>query len=510
MHDAVSCSSMGLQSFPISFDGGVNFSEDPLAVRANEAMFAMNVRAFPPHWALEKRFGRQVKWTLPVSTQRARHLWRILSATGGSIWYLAATASDMVNLSENTTLFTSATVGAPTLGTFEPVVAEMNATAWIQGVNPPQKWGPVNLTPGPATTVAWANSPPVGQIIVSWRGRIIITGSFATPGRLWYSDRGNPESPAASYGNNFIDVTSSEDPRITAVAVLGENLLVFTQDSVLRVFDPSTFANQVINRGTGATNMDAVAVVGNECYFMDSNGGLYKTNGRTVERIDAGKLERYFRAIAQSGSWHLASGGDERLLVQFGSSTGTTFGFLEYVPKTGAWYPHNFRSTFVWTDPVGAVPSFQVFQPEVIIGDRDAGTISRVFSGLDDVGVAINGLWQTGWQGVQEIEKFERIRRVNMYYKGLVKMDLYADFQLGTPAASFTTPEVGIENATPISRQALNFGSGPDGSWQPYVFTRWRPEVRSRYRSIKFSDNTLGKFFNIRDAEYVLRGGKEH
>lgn len=496
-----------MQHFPISFDGGVNLSEDPGLVAANEAMLSMNVRAYPPHWGIEKRFGRVVQYTLAGGTDRATHVWRVHSTTGvGSTWFLATTATNLQNLSEGTTIMTNAVGPAPSGGAFDPVTAFLKDTLWVQGVGTPQKWGVLTFAPGPATTVAWANTPPIGSLIVHWRGRIIISGSLAFPGRVWFSDVGNPESPAATYGNNFIDIAPPGDPKVTNMIVLGENLLIFTATTVIQIYDPNTFSNRTISRESGTPSGDASAVVNGRCYF--GGGALYVTNGRTVEKVDTAKVERYLRSRAGAGSTFMEDTGDGRLIVAYSGATRPLF--LEYVPATGAWYPHSYAiSSILGAGVVGGSTTPQNLSAGLLAGDLGSNTVSDLFEGISDAGVAINAVWQTGWQGVQEIEPLERIRRLNVLYKGKMRMDLYKDLDPFTSVANLVLPETTIDLAT-IPGQAYNTGGVIDPAYTPYSFARWRPELRSRYRSVKFSDATLNKFFSLRDAEYVLRGGKEH
>jgi len=86
-------------------------------------------------------------------------------------------------------------------------------------------------------------SPPAGQFIVFWRGRMVVAKTVAYPGRVYFSaiaaSEGSPDVGLTVHGadveifpaSHYIDVGDDNSP-ITGLAVLQDQLVIFKEDQI--------------------------------------------------------------------------------------------------------------------------------------------------------------------------------------------------------------------------------------------------------------------------------------
>ena len=501
---------MGLQRYPVGrFRGGVNLEDSPQELETSEAQAALN-------FEIRKDSGgqREGKTRIDDSTLGgARRIGHMRAWYEGGANRLIFTTDDgaVYSMTAGGVVTNRIAGGSNSLWHFESATDSGGTPRlWaLDGVTAPKRIAP-NMT-----VADWANNPPNGTMMRLWRNRMCIAGVAATPQRLFFSDIGNPESPAASYGSNWIDIKSTEDDLdpITWLEVCGTYLLVFKRKSVWAVADPDQFTNHRLG-GPGCEGRFMSCEVAGKCYYFARNG-LWSVDGTSAPEFRGEKLE----------SWVLANLNYEHLTkVRVGSSplrhnriyvaipVGSTVNsrLLELYVDLPFTTPEHRAIRFPWMIHdygVGALANFRAtYTEDLVAGDSGAAEIHRLFDGTNDDGAAISSHWQTGWLKMISEEPFERIRRLNVQMSGDLSVDVFSDFN-PAPDNSATL------SVDPTSDTLWDGGVWDGGTWDPassVAFKRSRPESRGRYHSIKFRNAVLDKTFTIYAAEAAIRGGKEH
>lgn len=516
---------VGLQRFPYKLFKGVNFRDAPLELDPAEAQMALNVQPINrvDLSGLKQRGGQKAlidNANAPTSPWQNALFWAkqgiYLMSHGAQVyWWRPGDASI------NPAIFTGSQ-GPFIFTVFKPLGGV--ETAWIMPVGAgvaAQKW-----TSGSST--AWLNSPPAPAVcMTNWRGRIIIANfQGGLENRLRFSDVGNPESPASSYGNNFIDFLD-DSVGIQNLVVLNDRLYVFKPNGVYEVYDANTFANRLVCRpGTPGPNMAVGHSPTGRLYWWSSDGHIYSSDtapGNVVQETNKigvgiglgnGYLGPNNPFWGGAGTLYGPSG---RLISVPWLNTlyffyGTSFTSaakdrcLELIPgqpgnpalffhtcstmdaTIGGVLPNVGPGGLTTPNPLGIVAS-------AAPGGANIGRTYQLFSGLDDDGVAIPSMWESSNRPFISEEPLERVRRVNARYSGVFKyeqfdsMDPIQFSQNPQPSPNFTDtfPESSVRN-----------------------FEKVRPEGRGRYHAFRLSNSTLGKTFAVDDLEFVFRGGKEH
>jgi hypothetical protein len=506
---------MGLQRFPLSdYRGGLNTKDGPFGLEPNEAQSLLNV-VLSTRGVLSQREGKSRLDVLGGHPSGARtdHMRPWYNPTAKFL--ILSAAGSIYSLSGN--LITLRQTGAGgSVWSFEQGtnVSNLDFLWAMNGVDAPVRWD--GLT---GTFSAWANTPPNGTMLRLWKNRMCIAGQAANPQRLFFSDIGNPESPAATYGTNWIDIKSTEDDRdpITWLEVVGDYLLVFKRNSVWRVHDSNTFANTRLGN-PGCEGRFQSAVVGNRCYFF-SRAGIWSTTGSEAPAYESDKIENFLQDNLNYSALsrvRLCGFRHQKLYiaVPFGT-TDQNSRLLEFIPKLqdltdataptgGAWLVHDYACA--------SLANFRPLSEDFIAcGASDAEKLFRLFDGRNDDGSAINAHWWSSWRPLLAEEPFERIRRVNVEMNGRLKLEVLRDFE--------ASPNFIKVLETGDDEDPTWDGDGPEdtwdngGLWSAVELTqlrRARPESRGRYHSVRVSNDVLDKIFTVYAMEFALRGGKEH
>lgn len=433
-------------------------------------------------------------------------------------WYPTSSTRRII-LSVNGDIYSCTTAGA-----FSLLFDGTAATTWcfeqgqdgsnvemlwaLNGVNNPKKIS----TAGAVSD--WANSPPNGTMLRMWRNRMCIAGVAGFPQRLYYSDIGNPESPAATYGTNFIDIKTTDDDLdpITWLEVIGDRLLVFKKQSVWMVYDSNSFANERLG-GPGCEDRFMSCVSEGRCYYFHRSG-VWSVTADSSPEFESEAIEDFITSnlnYANISKVRLAASRDRRVFVSlpFGSATENSR-VLELVPylrrsrregsraSNGAWTVHDYNCS--------ALCTFRPVNQDVLMGGDTASGLMQLFNGTNDNGAAIKAWWKFGWRAIAAEEPYERVRRVNVELSGRVVASVFVDFSPGSKYSQLLETSA---DADPL----WDGGQWDGGQWdavETVQLKRMRPESRGRYHAVEFRNEVKDKSFKVLRAELVIRGGKEH
>lgn len=506
---------MGLQRFPIgNFRGGLNLRDAPAELTENEAQDLLNVTLADVIGSLQQRGGK-TRFDTAASHPAAKR------AENMKAWYPNA-AMKLLVLSIDGTIYTCTPGGvltsrfAGTAGTvwaFEQATDSANTQyLWcMNGTDAPQKMA----TDG--TCGAWANSPPNGTILKLWKNRMCVSGVAATPQRVFFSNIGDPEGPAATYGTQWVDIKGTEDDRdsITNLVVYVDQLYVFKRGSVWNVTNSSSPWDNARVAAAGCEDRFQAAVLNQKLYFFNRRGiwsldpeKVLKEESDSVSPLWIGATPRL--NFAQISKARLIATNKGRILcaMPFDNSTENNY-VLELIPnlnfrRIGGRHYIVLPAIVLHDYPVSSLAVFRPGNLDVVIGATTA-KLHTLFSGLNDDGVAINAYWKSGWKSLVAEEPKERIRRINVEMEGSAWIDVFVDFG---HAVKFTK-----QFTIPAENDATWDGGVWDGgTWdgESAFLGRVRPETRGRYHCIQFRNSTLNNTFKIHTAELALRGGKEH
>lgn len=381
-------------------------------------------------------------------------------------------------------------------------------TVWAQKDNSAGN-SPKRITSAGVITT-WTAAPK-GVGLEWWRGRLVIPGGEGNPEAetLFYSDMGNPSSPTPGYGNNFIQLRTGIAEPLTAVKAVGELLLVFKEHSVIQVYDINTFANRVI--GTmGAWRQMAVDVLKGRCYFLGP-GGLWSTDAVNPPRLESVKVPELdlVGSPGKVASPYMSVRADhdmERVLIVVGSASdgaadSQTDTWSYYPPgtknnprKEGTFWRHDFDvAAFA---PV-AVASGGLTEYVLLAGAASTTSNAIVWrwdestAALGDGGLSIDSHWETVLR-FQEVEPFERLRRLNVHMYGQ---------PVGVTVKDLQDASVKFSGSF-----APTYVASPPNHFFSYV----RPEARARDFLVELSKNVLDETWGVEKFEAVYRGGREH
>lgn len=345
---------------------------------------------------------------------------------------------------------------------------------------------------------AWPGAPPNGSILCTWKTYMLVSGVTGQRQRLYFSKPGDPETwPAA----NNIDIKSvdDEDDAIVGLQVIGENLLVFKQNSVWLVFDPVTFDNRRI-ASVGLVNKFAIAPYLDRVFWTGVDG-IWSTDGEDI-RLETKNMKRVFQGwdpANVSNTVRMGALPDGMMVATTGIvSTGinhilTTDFFHCDLTRTRddaqhPWFTHSGPNGFE-THALATVVRADGNRRFVGIDTDILGTEQSLWvyfntTGSDDLdgnGVGDSsqfGAWLTRPLAFSGLDNYCRIRRVDLVGKG--------------PSVS-----VDINGSTSFN----------DAAVANKATYRFRPNVRDKTFEFRLS---CGPTSEVHEVEVKFRGGVEH
>lgn len=521
----------------------MNLRETPYDMEAHESPAAFNVRYPWPDTdeAISSRTGRyniynshtapggvitDAAWSTPLQAL-------FMSGKDGDIYKTLITQPVTQvqwnpTLSAMTKVFDSADTGEWLFVTPEVlnnVPYAMPRAGTGAGTAVPQK------LPNTVASVTWPGTPPTSaRDMVYWRGRVVICDPQS---RIRYSDVGNPESPTTgSWGNNFIDIYDDHGSRNSCLVVHNNNLYLFKEGSVWMIFDPNSFANRLLCQpGAGGFRCAVSNPYDRRLYWFSARDyQIHSSNGETDHVIETDKVWPLLRAMVADG-WELArmtvdpySGS---VMLAFSNDVSNSPPIQNTIvleiccrmgkPGAHPCFQHNMNSVGFFQVPIvapgtlvgnGMQETTGLMQTDVNFLDRYSlvflprdqsqstamyanDEASKSFSGTT-AHVAIPSQWQSAWFSFQSEEPVERIRRLNLIYRGSPTIDIASSM------VPNLAPTVATLTPTPLGLSSLD---------RSYLKLRG-PNTKGRYHRLTVRNSVADVDWHVSALEFVTRGGK--
>lgn len=490
---------------PIQQFGGLNVRDSPYDLDQHESPNLSNVRYLDPTDP-ETIAQRRGKTPLTITSVGAMLTDGLPNMHGRVL--LSGSDGDLYDDS-GAKVFNSAAASnewcfATTNFTSSPVIWAMPRFA----TETPQQW---NGTPG-APTTAWAGTALAGALdMVVWRGRIVLIGADSNMNRVFYSNIGDPTNPS---GYNTIDIHDQASSPNVGLLVHKNNLYLFKQSSVWMIYDPNTFANRLI-ANVGCIGFRAKCsnpYDGRIYWFCGDDRSIHSSNGETDDVVESRKIAPLFDSLDYTTSGGGSMADMMRMIhdprmgsVLFGydsvSNSGTNDTILE-IPPVGKPGDHPiFRHALIhralYHDYLtGSGFGYgSVKKTEVHCTDTTLNRLFKVFDAIgNDNGVGIPSMWMSGWAPIQSEEPVERIRRVNLLYRGLLNVDIASSMTPVANPAVFTISPTEFVGASDTDRTYVSLAG---------------PNRKGRYHRVTLRGNSTNKEWAVSALEFAIRGGKE-
>lgn len=384
--------------------GGINESINPGHTDEQECLAAYNV-----YFDVNQNFGsiyKRVGYERLNSTALNGKIESIYQTSLGGTDYLFAFTTEGTLYSINLDTYVGTSVQSGLQSGVRAHFASLSAKAYILT----QTNGLYYSTDGTTwTAVADANKPN-GKYCTVFRNRLMVANSTTYPNRLWYSADGDgtdwTDTSPVTYSTGYIDLDTSDNDYITGLATIGEQLIVFKQHSIYRVFftaDTTTVPYQVvpIYGNIGCESQESIKQIqidDQEVLTFIGDTGLYAlgVNGNPVDLT--AKVKTTYSSIQKSrlGSC-IGLYNPRRKLYHLAYPQGSQFTCsreltLSLRPK--AWSIWDIRMT-------AAITYTDTLQNYIIFGDGDGYLYkhdwrqTNLLADYSDNGTAITSYWQS-------------------------------------------------------------------------------------------------------------------
>lgn len=298
---------------------------------------------------------------------------------------------------------------------------------------------------------------PKGDLIIVFKGALIIAGDPSFPSRLYYSGGGSSiNSFTLGDGGGWIDVNSnSDDGRIIDLRIFQNKLIVFKEKSIWQ-FDFTTTlipSLNVVSKGIGGISKRGAANMGNDLAFVGKTDGgipalfvlgnepnlpeILRTNELSL------RVRPEFEALPEGqyddvALWYF----DNRLYIGY-TKGGTTYNNTILV------YDREQLSYVVWDSIYPMLPIIwedSADTPHVIFHDPTDNRITEISSEFEtDKGQAISWELRTRQETGKDYERFKRVRWETLHLQnagGRINIKLYLDNDVTTISKVFSQGQI--------------------------------------------------------------------
>ena len=272
-----------------SFHGGMNLAINPLLLKSYEASLAKNVD-LSEIGTLKKARGYQLFKKLSETTNsdvKTLYSFYKIESSGITRFLLAEWNNGLYKYNFSTNSWEQIT---GTINTTENSqwVTYKNLAIRFNKNDAPKKFDGTNLS-------NLGGNPPQASYGVLYKERIYVAGFAPNFSTVWFSDIGDPEKWNP---NNQFDVGANDGDRITGLAVLGDSLLIFKENSIweIQVDQQNVISfKRLFAQSIGTTSARSIVNINNVLFFFDRNG-IWAIYQRYPELISA-KIQPFINAI---------------------------------------------------------------------------------------------------------------------------------------------------------------------------------------------------------------------
>lgn len=438
------------QSLPFEgFGGGLNLLDKVDAVKADEAVDALNV-LYTQRGAIQSRPGYN-NLTGSELTNRCESLSPYYTASG-TRQLVAGCGTRLETITTSGEVKASATglsggpwdfarFGKPN----EECVYAGNGTDSLR------KWDGSNWT-NPTITVDGSGAKTgvkAGSLCILAAYNRLVCGAFSgssggpggaesSPSHVYFSEEGNPESFESTA---YIQFTPGDGEKVKAVIAWREFVFVFKESKFFVITDQARdeenkpeFVFQTIDTGVGLSSSRAVCIHQSGVYFM-SRQGIYRTTGQEPELVSAlvepiwsGDISLFYKGgtLAFSAIQNCAmETWDEKIYLSFPTSEANNRQ-LVYSPEDRWWSLLDLPAT--------AFATFRVENETELVfgyssGEKMIGRHKTSYT--NDDGKAIKERWRSGWFDLGSAD-IKKIRAAKVWGTGKVTMEIDKDFAEST------------------------------------------------------------------------------
>src|SRR5215471_18022529 len=284
------------------------------------------------------------------------------------------------------------------------------------------------------TTYTVFPSAPKGKYLRLYKDTMWVSGITGTPDRVYSSNPGDAETFGVAA---WVDIAHGDGDLVTALGTDGLYLIVFKRNRTMTVYDPTTYANRVVDFEKGCESHFSVIQFENALYFL-SRRGICQYLGDSPSRYLSYKIDSIWDPLVTNlGTL------DTTFAYVFGQRIGWA------VPEAGSSYP-TFQVEYwprladrsVDQETAGIGPfSFQRMPAQVFALWR-SGANERLFGGSSiankvywafrpgqptDDGAVFQGLIETKAYDFQALDHTKYIRRMRLFGRGKFQIQVRRD-----------------------------------------------------------------------------------
>jgi hypothetical protein len=338
-----------------------------------------------------------------------------------------------------------------------------------------------------------------------------ITGSND---RVYESNPGDAETFGVS---SWVDIAKGDGDILTALGSDGLTLIVWKRNRTFTIYDPTTFANRVVDFEKGCESHFSVVSFENAVYFL-SRRGICQYLGDSPSRYLSYKIDPIFDpnvlnfAALDSVTSYLV-GTRVGWMVPEAGQTLPTFQ-IEYYPRLGARSPDQ-ETSGVGPFAFQRVPShfavlYRYGATERLIGAHNAANkilwFGRPGQGTDD-GTVFQGLIESGAFDFKTQDRTKYIRRMRFLGRGRFNVQVRRDF-LSNLYRTYTVDLTALTDTWSVG-DTWGVGTwGPDSNLKQ---TRVNTDMYGRFFALVFIDaeSTSGrKIVSVGSVDYSLSAGE--
>jgi hypothetical protein len=487
------------------FAGGVNVRDAPNRLADTECRVLENV-VLEERGGVSKRSGCLSMGTFGVGADRVLSMYTFYRAASTPQILIHTTAGKLYYTTDPTANPIVWTQIATGLSTTQPFSYEtFNSKCYFSN-------GVDNYAAWDGTTYTTFASAPKGKFLRLYKDAMWVSGIPGTPDRVYSSDPGNAESFGVS---SWVDIAKGDGDQVTALGSDGLFLIVFKRNRHMQIYDPTTFANRVVDFEKGCESHFSIIQFESDTYFL-SRRGICKYLGDSPARYVSYKLDPIFDdAVINLNALNTVTS----YLV------GTRIGWA--IPEVGSsvptfqleYYP---RLVDKSGDAEGVGPfAFQRMPAQSFAGYR-SGAIDRLFAahnssnkilrtfapgqGTDD-GATFQGVVETGAYDFGSPDRTKYLRRMRFLGRGKLQVQVKRNFL----SAIYKTYPVDMTATTDTWSLSDFWGSG---TWGPDSVIKMKlvnTDMYGRHFALRFIDaetSTGTRPLAVGSVDYAVPAGE--